>query len=405
MNNARRATTSTIATDRIVLDRKRHPRFRLLAAGLLAAGLACAPGSGLAQGRPAIVKVDAVRTEPMAQTMPVLGRVVARQGGAVAARVAGAVAEVLVEVGDRVEAGAVLARLVADRIRFERDLAAADAAVAAAEQESVEAELVLREQQRARLAKLRSSAAFSPARLADKVQEIVIAKSRIAAAAARLQMARARQSLRELDLVHTEIKAPYPGVVSRRHISPGAYLGVGDPIIDLIDDTRLEIEADVPTDRVVGLTSGRRVTLRLDDGSQHLAQVRAVVPQENPLTRTRAVRFVPSFGPMAKPLAIGQSVTLALPIAAPHQVVTVHKDAIIVRQGNNLVYVVDEAETAQIRPVRLGEAVGGRFEVKDGLKPGDVVVIRGNERLRPGQKVIRDGQTPGRADARTKDRS
>ena len=341
----------------------------------------------------------------MAQTVPVLGRVVARQGGAVAARVAGAVAEVLVEVGDRVEAGAVLARLVADRIRFERDLAAADAAVAAAEQESVEAELVLREQERARLAKLRSSAAFSPARLADKLQEIVVAKSRIAAAAARLQMARARQSLREWDLVHTEIKAPYPGVVSRRHISPGAYLGVGDPIIDLIDDTNLEIEADVPTDRVVGLTSGRRVTLRLDDGSQHLAEVRAVVPQENPLTRTRTVRFVPSFGPMAKPLAIEQSVTLALPIAAPRQVVTVHKDAIIARQGNNLVYVVDDAQTAQIRPVRLGEAVGGRFEVEDGLKPGDVVVIRGNERLRPGQKVIHDGQKPGRADARTKDRS
>ena len=52
-----------------------------------------------------------------------------------------------------------------------------------------------------------------------------------------------------------------------------------------------------------------------------------------------------------------------------------------------MVYVV-ESGTAQIRQVRLGAAVGGRFEVEDGLEPGEVVVIRGNERLRTGQKVV-----------------
>jgi len=51
-----------------------------------------------------------------------------------------------------------------------------------------------------------------------------------------------------------------------------------------------------------------------------------------------------------------------------------------------LVFVV-EGEAANIRPIQLGEAVGGRFEVLQGLKPGDLVVVRGNERLQPGQRV------------------
>ncbi len=388
-------------------DRKRQPGTFLLAAGLLAAGLAgqaLTSGFALAQGRPAVVKVDQVRTEPMAQTVPVLGRVVARQGGPVAARVAGAVAEVLVEVGDRVELGTLLARLVDDRMRIERDLAAAESAAVEAEQASAEAELTLREQERARLVKLRSSTAFSPARLADKLQEIVVAKSRVAAAAARRLMARARRDLRDWDLVHTKIRAPYAGVVGIRHISAGAYLKVGDPIVTLIDDASLEIEADVPADRVVGLNVGRRITMRLDDGSRHQARVRAVVPEENPLTRTRTVRFVPSFGATVKPLAVQQSVTLDLPIAAPRQVVTVHKDAILARQGAKSVYVV-ESGTAQIRPVRLGVAVGGRFEVEDGLEAGEVVVIRGNERLRPGQKVVGEKPEARRAGPRPSDRS
>lgn len=388
-------------------ERKRQSGPLLLAASLLAAGLIGQAGtSGLAraQDRPAVVKVDLVRTETMAQTVPVLGRLVARQGGAVAARIAGAVAEVPVAVGDRVERGQLLARLVDDRIRFERDLASAEAAAAKAEQTSAEAQLTLREQERARLAKLRSSTAFSPARLADKLQEIIVARSRVAAAAARRRMARARLGLSDWNLTHTKIRAPYAAVVGVRHISAGAYLKVGDPIVTLIDDAGLEIEADVPSDRVVGLAVGRRIAVRLDDGSRHQAVVRAVVPEENPLTRTRAVRFVPIFETTVKPLAVQQSVTLELPIAAPRQVVTVHKDAILARRGANLVYVV-EIGTAEIRPVRLGAAVGGRFEVKGGLEPGEIVVIRGNERLRPGQKVVAEEPDQERAGPAPKDRS
>jgi len=68
----------------------------------------------------------------------------------------------------------------------------------------------------------------------------------------------------------------------------------------------------------------------------------------------------------------------------------VHKDAIVRRQGQAFVYVAKDGQ-AQIRPVQLGAAVGGRFEVLGGLGPGEPVVVRGNERLRPGQQIAVGG--------------
>ena len=74
------------------------------------------------------------------------------------------------------------------------------------------------------------------------------------------------------------------------------------------------------------------------------------------------------------------------PIGPARQVLSVHKDAVIKRQGQDIVFVV-AGEGVEARPVHLGVAVGGRFEVLNGLSQGDRVVVRGNERLRPGAKV------------------
>jgi hypothetical protein len=128
----------------------------------------------------------------------------------------------------------------------------------------------------------------------------------------------------------------------------------------------------------------------LDDGTRFKASVRAIIPNENPLTRTRTVRFVPDFSPQAAtsagPLANEQSATVQVPIGAPRQIVSVHKDAIIKRPGDIIVFVVVDG-TVQSRPLVLGAAVGSRYEVLEGLSAGDLVVVRGNERLRSGAKV------------------
>jgi RND family efflux transporter MFP subunit len=346
--------------------------------------VAAAPAA--AQEGPALVQVDAVRAEPMHQTVPVLGRIVTRQRGPVAARVAGRVESVLVQVGDRVRAGQPLVALDGEQLRIERDLAAAEYDAARAEQATVAARVHLLEGERDRMARLEGSAAFSRAQLTDKDNEIAVAQSEIQGAIARIGQYRAQLELKAQDLEDALIRAPYQGVVSARQVSPGAYVRVGDPVVTLIDDSELEIEADVPTERLAGLQPGAVVGLTLDDGSRHDASVRAVVPEENPMTRTRTVRFAATFGETAKPLAVAQSVTLDLPMGAAREVVTVHKDAVIQQAGGAVVFVIDE-RAADVRPVQLGEAVGGRFEVVGGLEAGDLVVIRGNERLRPGQEV------------------
>jgi RND family efflux transporter MFP subunit len=335
---------------------------------------------------PAFVKVDAVRQEPMSQTIRVIGRLVAVQTGLVAARVAGPVADVLVDVGDRVEAGDVLAILSTERLSAERAVREAAVRIAGAKVHTAREEAKLFRQELKRLNSLKKSAAFSQARFDDKRQEVAMAEGEIAQAEAELAREKATLELVEIDLDRALIRAPFPGVVSQRHIAAGNYVGVGEKAMTLINDRDLEVEAEVPSVRLRGLVRGTAIEIELDDGTRHRAAVRAIVPEENPLTRTQPVRFTPSFGETLKPLAANQSVTVLLPIGVGRQVVSVHKDAVINRQGKQIVFVVED-QAAQLRALRLGEQVGGRFEVLDGVKPGDLVIVRGNERLRPGQRV------------------
>ena len=362
------------------------------AVGALVLGLGLAPAALAQGGMPALVKVDEVRREPVSQTVPVIGRLVARQAGDIAARVAGAVDELRVHVGDRVKAGDVIAVLSTERLAAERSIREAQVRVAGAKVRTTREEVKLFRQEMKRLQNLRKSAAFSQARFDDKSQEVAMAEGELAEAQAELAREEANLDLAEIALKHTRILAPFPGVVTRRYADAGNYLRIGDKVVMLINDQDLEIEADVPSSRLQGMRPGIEVEVVLDDKTRHRAVLRAIVPEENPLTRTRPVRFTPRFGGNGKPLAANQSVTVLVPVAIGRQVVSVHKDAVITRQGKQIVFVV-EADAAQMRTLRLGQPVGSRFEVLEGVEPGDLVVVRGNERLRPGQKVRYEGSS------------
>ena len=355
-----------------------------MAAIALAAALAAGPA--LAQGEAMRVRVDAVKHVPLSQTVPVIGRLVAKRVGVVAARINGPIQDFRVEVGDRIEAGQVIAVLDAAALRARRDLYAGRLSEARAEASVKKAELALARLEHKRLEKLKKSAAFSQARFDDARQKVVIAKAEVRQAETAIAGAKADLQLAEINLYNTEIRAPYAGVVTERLTETGAYLQIGEPVIRMIGDRTLEIEAEVPFQRLAGLEPGVEVRLQLDDGTKHSAVVRALLPSENPLTRTRAVRFVPNFGDPLRPLAHEQSVTLQIPIGAARRVLSVHKDAIVKRNGKDIVFVV-AGDGVEARPVQLGMAVGSRFEVLDGLSEGERVVVRGNERLKPGAKV------------------
>jgi RND family efflux transporter MFP subunit len=366
-----------------------RPRY-LLSALLIGAIAGLAPIATASAQQAAVVEVDAVLTEPLAQTVPIIGRLVARQAGDVAARTSGPVAKVDIEVGDRVKKGDVIAQIDASRLR--RDRQRNKALIDEAEQQikQATAEATLRQQELRRIEGLRDSVAFSHGRFEDAQQALIVAQSSVNVAEARLEIVQATLALTELDIAWATIRAPYPGVITNVEAEAGAWLATGQSVVSLINDQALEIEADVPTERIAGVIAGMVVPVQLDDGSKHSATVRVVIAEENPLSRTRRARFTPVFETPEKPLAPGQSAMVELPLGPQRDVVTVHKDAIITMGGRTFVYVAANG-TANIRPVTTGEAVGARFEVVQGLRPEELVVVRGNERLQPGQSITFDG--------------
>ena len=296
--------------------------------------------------------------------------------------------------GDRVKKGDVLVRLDSARIQASLDLERAALSEKEAAATAARGQLALAEQELQRLERLKKSAAFSQANYDDKRKNVNIYISEVAEAEAAAARAQSNLRLAEIDLDYSAIRAPFDGVVSERHTEAGTHLSIGNPVVTLINDQDLEVEADVPADRISGLQPGRVIGVVLVDGSRHEAVVRAVVPEENAMTRTRPVRLTPAINGDGRPLAANQSVTVEVPVGEPRDVVSVAKDGIIARGNGHVAFVAVDGK-AQPRSVQLGEAVGDRFEVVSGLTPGDLVVVRGNERLRPGQPVMVPGAQGG----------
>ncbi|MCW8915678.1 MAG: efflux RND transporter periplasmic adaptor subunit [Magnetovibrio sp.] len=334
----------------------------------------------------ALVGLDTVIEESTIQTVPVIGRLVPARSGVVSVLSQGVVEQLHVRVGDRVQAGDEMAILNTNRLSWARELKAAQVASARASLTNAKTQTSLRKQELKRLENLKKSAAFSAARFEDAQKEYAKAQSDAARAQAELDRATADLNLSAIDLNNAKIIAPYSGVVSTIHTEIGTYLNVGESVVTLVDDSQMEIEADVPAHRTHGLLPNTQVNFSTNGDTNLMATVRAVVPDENPLTRTRTVRFAPDASTQLNQVAANQTVHLLIP-AGPKRVVTsVHKDAILNRGGKRVVFIAQDGKV-NIRPVTLGDAVGTRFVVLSGLEPGDTVVVRGNERLRPGQAI------------------
>jgi RND family efflux transporter MFP subunit len=387
------------------------PRFATAVVSALVALAVLAPAVRAADGKPPPappmkVAVDAVITEPLNQTVPVIGRLVGRATG-LAARVEGSIAEIRADVGNRVAKGDAIAVLVDDQYKWDLALRKAEVQQFTAIVKAQKSKVTLRRQELSRLERLKESAAFSQARLEDKRQEMAIAASEAAEAEGRLASARANLGRAETNLANTLIRAPFAGIVAKRMVEVGTYVKIGDPLMNIVDDSGFEVEAEIPSQYAPALPPETRVAVSLANGASLTARVRAVVPSEDPQSRTRTTRFVPeaSPDPAKRPpelrnLADNQSVTIHVPTARAGNVVTVHKDAVLIRSGGRVVYLVKGSE-ALARSVILGDAIGSRFVVRSGLQPGDLVVVRGNERLLPGQKVQYDAAKPksdGKAD-------
>ena len=341
---------------------------------------------GHAQGA-ALVTTDAVIRQAFTQTIPIIGRLIAKQSGVATTRIDGMVSALPVEVGDRVTRGQALARIDTSVLAVRLSLAEAQRTESGARLDTANAQLALAGQEVKRLSGLTDSAAISRSVYDDAKHRQSIASARVQEAAAAVTSSAATVNLAKLDLGYAEIVAPFDGTITARLTEIGSYLQRGQAVARLVSDRNLELEADVPSDRLDGLNAGTEVEILLDNGSSHRATVRAVIPEEDPRTRTRRVRFSADFGADAGLLAAEQSVTVLVPAGAQRDIVSVHKDALVQRGRDKIVFVVVDG-VADMRDIQTGEASGNRIEVLDGLSPGDLTVVRGNERLQPQQQVV-----------------
>ena len=342
--------------------------------------------AGAAQQRVSTVGVDQVISEPLVQTMPVLGRFIAKESGVVATRIAERVQKMYVQVGDRVKKGDLLVKLASDRLDNQIQLLQANLKITKTQLAKEIVNYRKMEQTHKRILALRTSAAFRKDREEDSERDLKISAEMVNRARADIDQSKASLKAGQISLQDAHIKAPYPGVVIKRHTLPGNYVRVGDPIITIFNDSDLEIEADVPSIRALALKTNTKVTATLQNGITFDTIIRTIIPQENSLTRAVAIRLVIKDQKYQNGLLGNQSVTLKLPIGNPDDVTTVHKDAVLVKNNKKIVFIFRKG-TANIKPIELGRAIGNRFEVLAGLKVGDLVVVRGNERLRPGEPI------------------
>ena len=136
------------------------------------------------------------------------------------------------------------------------------------------------------------------------------------------------------------------------------------------------------------MSIGNNIKFFTTDGVELNGIIRAIGKKEN--LKTRTVKLFLDFdnkkNELNRNLIIDENVNILVPVSSNQSYLTIHKDAILKREGLSLAYIVKEKKV-EIRPLRLGEAVGNRFIVLSGVKENDIAVIKGNERLRPGQSV------------------
>jgi RND family efflux transporter MFP subunit len=361
-------------------------RFTLTMALIAGPSLAAmlAPSAALAQGRPAGVSTQFVDVQTTSETIPVFGEIVSGRESAVAARVAGVAAEMPLSVGDRVRKGDVLARLDTELLDIELAQAQAEIAIAEAGIAVADAQLDRAEKALRRAESLRANSTIAEAQLEERFSDYAEAIGSRQQAVARIKAA--QNALRQADyrLTNATVYAPFDAVVLQVSTEIGQFISAGSQVATLIDLDAMEVEANVPARFVQALRPDLTVAARTDAGGALGLSLRAILPTEFAATRTRPVRFRIDAGDATA--AVGQSVTLEIPVSAPRDVIVVPKDALVqARDGWSVFLHVDGK--AQPRTVEIGAALESGFEVLSGVQQGDEVVVRGNERLRPGQDI------------------
>lgn len=304
----------------------------------------------------------------------------------------------LADVGDKVEAGAVLAQLSTatldlQRIEARAGLASAKAALAQGEAQLVEAKAAAEEADRVitRTTTLRENgtapqSAWDSANAAKIAADarVSLATQGLAAALAQLDLAQARVASVELSLERTDVKAPVAGEIVARNAKVGAVASAAaQPMFVIVRDGALELRADVVEADLADLAPGLTVTLRAVGIDEALpGTVRLVEPSVDPVTRLGRVRIsLDGAGPLRAgmfaeaEILVAEREGLAVPVTALGQA-----------EGQITVMRVREG-VVEVVPVKTGIRDGAWIEITEGLAERDLVVAKAGAFVREGDRV------------------
>ncbi len=335
------------------------------------------PGSRLvAQGLPVVV--ERVGERPILRELRLTGTVTAERRARLSVAISGLVADLTVEAGDRVDAGALLLQL---------DPELAQLRLAAAEAGASQARLRLQDARR----RLDEARQLLPQRgiaeTAVRDLEAEVEEARSVAAGAR-----AEADLQRALLERHGLRAPFAGVISAKLTDPGEWLDPGQTVFDLVGLQSLRLDFSVAEDYLTWIETGTAVEFALGamPGERYRGTVRSVVPVAEPGARTFLLRVLPDREAL-QDLLPGMSVTALLSLATGRSGLTVSRDATLrYPDGRVVVWTVDEGEegpVAREQLVSTGVTFEGQVEIRAGLEAGDRVVVRGNESLRDGQRI------------------
>ena len=195
----------------------------------------------------------------------------------------------------------------------------------------------------------------------------------------------------EIERLNYEIKqkkvvAPFSGFISEEHTQVGEWINPGGPVVTLVDLGRVRVTVDVPERYVIMLSLKReaKVIIRSISSRFLIGKIDALLPMGNPDARTFPVRInLPNPDLQIKG---GMEAIVRFNLNRSRGALLLPKDAVVTAGNSKLVFSVKDGKAFPVTVKILGYYEGS-VAIEGNLKAGDLVVIRGNERLQPGQQV------------------
>jgi len=277
----------------------------------------------------------------------------------VTARAEGQVIEILVEEGDLVEKGQLLARLDGDRLRLQVKQAKAN--------------LEMTEREYGRFINLHerglvSSAAFDEMKF-------------------NLDALKARFELQQLNYSYTFVRAPLAGVVTARNIKVGQHLNSGDSAFRVTDTTELVAHLLVPQSELAKIAAGHTAEIKVDAMPEQsfAATIARVSPTIDARNGTfRATAYINNDDGMLAPGMFGR---VEIAYEKHSHALMIPADAVLEEDNVSVVYVANNGEAIR-RPIKTGIEEDGNIEVLSGLEGNEQIIVTGQNGLRDGSRVL-----------------